>query len=285
MSRIEPPDSKHVEQDVAEALAEDLDEAGDLTAALIDPATRVSGRVITRESCILAGRPWAERSFAAVDKRIELTWAAEDGDRLAPNQVLFEVFGPARGILTGERTALNFLQLLSAVATVTGRYVEGLKDGKTRVLDTRKTLPGLRRAQKYAVRCGGGVNHRIGLFDAFLIKENHIAAAGSISGAVTRAQALASGQLIEVEVENLDELAEAIEAGAQRVMLDDFTLEDTHRAVALNEGRVELEASGGIEMDRLADIAATGVDYVSVGALTKHIRAIDLSMRLDSAAD
>ncbi|MEM1090233.1 MAG: carboxylating nicotinate-nucleotide diphosphorylase [Pseudomonadota bacterium] len=279
MSHMPPPELE-VLADVKRALKEDLGDAGDITAQLIDKNTQAIGRVITREDCVLCGKHWANACFQQIDTGLKVTWQFADGDQVTAGSELFSVRGAARSILSAERAALNFLQLLSAVATVTERYVRALAGGPTRVLDTRKTLPGLRLAQKYAVACGGGVNHRMGLYDAFLIKENHIAAAGSITAAVARARSLGQSQLIEVEVENLEQLGEAISAGAQRVLLDNFDLARTRDAVELAAGRVELEASGGIEFDRLEQISATGVDYVSVGALTKNIQAIDLSMRL-----
>ena len=234
--------------------------------------------------CIVSGQPWVDECFRQIDPQLDLQWHCKDGDSADADQELFRVQGNARAILTAERSALNFLQMLSGVATETGRYSSALLGTKTRVLDTRKTLPGLRVAQKYAVSCGGGINHRMGLYDAFLIKENHIAAAGSIACAVDQARQTGRGELIEVEVENFGQLKEAIDAGAQRIMLDNFSLKDTKKAVDLVRSQpttqsIELEASGGIELDRLGEIAATGVDYVSVGALTKHVKAVDLSMR------
>ncbi|MEM7706358.1 MAG: carboxylating nicotinate-nucleotide diphosphorylase [Pseudomonadota bacterium] len=279
MSHMPPPELE-VLADVKRALKEDLGDAGDITAQLIDKNTQAIGRVITREDCVLCGKHWANACFQQIDSGLKVTWQFADGDQVIAGSELFSVRGAARSILSAERAALNFLQLLSGVATVTERYVRALTGGPTRVLDTRKTLPGLRLAQKYAVACGGGVNHRMGLYDAFLIKDNHIAAAGSITAAVARARSLGQSQLIEVEVENLEQLGEAISAGAQRVLLDNFDLARTRDAVELAAGRVELEASGGIEFNRLEQISATGVDYVSVGALTKNIQAIDLSMRL-----
>lgn len=279
MTQPPAPSTDLVSADVKRCLQEDLGTKGDITAGLLRADAVGTARVITREPCVVSGIAWAHECFIQVDPGLKVDWQVCDGDLVPGNAVLFQVQGAARSIVTAERSALNFLQMMSAVATVTRTYVDGLAGGKTRVLDTRKTLPGLRVAQKYAVACGGGVNHRMGLFDAFLIKENHIAAAGSIAQAVSQAKQLGNGELIEVEVESLEQLALAIDAGAQRVMLDNFDLADTARAVQLADGRVELEASGGIELDKLAQIAATGVDYISVGALTKHIRAIDLSMR------
>ncbi|MFK7958412.1 MAG: carboxylating nicotinate-nucleotide diphosphorylase [Lysobacterales bacterium] len=279
-----PPPPHLIAQDVQRSLTEDLGLDGDITAALIKPETTGVGRVITRENCIISGQPWVDECFRQVDGQLAVRWHCQDGDDVAADQELFRVTGNARAILTAERSALNFLQMLSGVATETGRYAQGLKGTGTRVLDTRKTLPGLRTAQKYAVACGGGVNHRMGLYDAFLIKENHIAAAGSIAAAVDQARSNGRGELIEVEVENFTQLREALSAGAERIMLDNFNLEETQQAVDLVRSQpssqaVELEASGGIELDRLSEIAATGVDFVSVGALTKHVRAVDLSMR------
>lgn len=266
---------------VARALAEDIGQ-GDLTAALVPAAATARAAIVAREAAVLAGRPWAEAAFRQVEPRIALRWAAEDGARLEAGTVVCELAGPARGLLTGERTALNFLQTLSGTATVTARYVAAVAGTGCTVLDTRKTLPGLRLAQKYAVRCGGGRNHRLGLHDGILIKENHIAAAGSIAAAVAAARAAGAGVTVEVEVESLAELGEALEAGPDVVMLDDFSLADMAEAVRVNRAHrrpLRLEASGGVDLDGIRRIAETGVDFVSVGALTKHVRAIDLSMR------
>ena len=267
---------------VSAALAEDVG-AGDLTADLIDEKARARAQVVVREPAILCGRAWVEETFRQIDAAIVTAWRAKDGDRLAPDTVVCEIGGPARGLVTGERTALNFLQTLSGTATATRTLVDLLAGTSTRVLDTRKTLPGLRLAQKYAVRCGGGENHRLGLYDAILIKENHIAAVGDLRDAVRAARRHAPRVPLEVEVENLVELAEALDSDADRIMLDDFAIEDIRHAVALRDRhagkRKELEVSGGVQADALAAIAATGVDFVSVGALTKHVRAIDFSMR------
>ena len=265
------------------ALAEDIG-AGDVTAALVPAAQRVRGRVITREPAVLCGRAWAQETFRRLDPAVRLSWNAEDGERLSADQVVFEITGPARPVLTGERTALNFLQLLSGTATAARAYVDAIAGTACRILDTRKTLPGLRSAQKYAVRCGGADNHRIGLYDRVLIKENHVAAAGSITAAIAAARRSAPSLSVEVEVESLNELAEALNAGADFIMLDDFSLEDMRAAVALNRARgtpARLEASGSVALESVRAIAETGVDYVSIGALTKHVRAVDLSMRLD----
>lgn len=271
---------------VAAALLEDVGR-GDLTASLLPPAHRVRGGIICREAAILCGRAWAQACFAQLDPRIRLSWHVADGARLSPGETVCTVEGPGRGVLTGERTALNFLQLLSGTATAASLFVAAVAGTGCTVLDTRKTLPGLRSAQKYAVRCGGGANHRMGLYDMVLIKENHIVAAGSIGQAVAAARACAAGVPIEVEVETLSELDQALEAAPDRVMLDDFTLEDMVAAVARNRGRVHpvaLEASGSVSLETVRAIAETGVDFVSVGALTKHVRAVDLSMRLTLAA-
>jgi nicotinate-nucleotide pyrophosphorylase (carboxylating) len=268
---------------VARALAEDVG-AGDLTALLVPAGTTVRAQIVTREPAVLAGRPYAEAVFRQVEPRIALVWRAADGDRLEAGAVFCELEGPARGLLTGERTALNFLQTLSGTATVTSHYVEAVAGTGCAVLDTRKTLPGLRLAQKYAVRCGGGRNHRMGLYDGVLIKENHIAAAGSIAAAVAAARAMGNGVPVEVEVETLGELAEALEAGPDIVMLDEFSLDEMATAVATNRGHrrpVKLEASGSVDLQRIRRIAETGVDFVSVGSLTKHVRAVDLSMRFE----
>jgi nicotinate-nucleotide pyrophosphorylase (carboxylating) len=268
---------------VAAALREDIG-SGDVTAQLVPEGQRVTGRVVTREEAVLCGRPWADETFRRLDTGIRLTWRAADGQRLMPAEVVFEIQGPARPILTGERTALNFLQLLSAPATQASRFAAAVAGTGCKVIDTRKTLPGLRTAQKYAVRCGGGSNHRMGLYDMVLIKENHIAAAGSITAAIAAARRAAGGIKVEVEVESLAELEEALRAGPDIVLLDDFSLEDLTAAVALNRSRgkpVALEASGSVSLETVAAIAATGVDFVSSGGLTKNVKAIDLSMRLD----
>ena len=268
---------------MAAALREDVG-AGDVTAQLVPEDQRVRGRVVTREDAILCGRPWADEIFRRLDTDIRLTWRAKDGERVAAGAVIFEIEGRARPILTGERTALNFLQLLSATATQASRFAAAIAGTGCTVIDTRKTLPGLRTAQKYAVRCGGGRNHRMGLYDMVLIKENHIAAAGSISTAIGAARRVAGGVKVEVEVESLAEFEEALRAGPDIVLLDDFSLEDLAAAVALNRSRgrpVALEASGSVSLETVRAIAATGVDFVSSGGLTKNVRAVDLSMRLD----
>ena len=268
---------------VEAALREDIG-GGDVTAALVPEAQQVRGSVVTREDAVLCGRAWAEETFRRLDPRVRLSWQAADGDRVSAGQTLLAIAGPARAVLTGERTALNFLQLLSGTATATRRFVDAIAGTGCRILDTRKTLPGLRSAQKYAVRCGGADNHRLGLFDMVLIKENHIAAAGSITAAIAAARRSAPGVSVEVEVESLIELREALAAQPDIVMLDDFSLPDLGSAVALNRSQgaaAKLEASGSVTLESVRAIAATGVDYVSVGALTKHVRAIDLSMRLE----
>jgi nicotinate-nucleotide pyrophosphorylase (carboxylating) len=268
---------------VEAALREDIG-GGDVTAALVPAAQRVRGSVVAREEAVLCGRAWVEETFRQLDARVQLSWQAADGERIAPQQVIFAIAGPARPVLSGERTALNFLQLLSGTATETRRFVEAVAGTGCRILDTRKTIPGLRTAQKYAVRCGGAQNYRMGLYDQVLIKENHIAAAGSLTGAIEAARRDAAGITVEVEVETLGELQEALNARPDIVMLDDFTLEDMRRAVALNRsqgGLVKLEVSGSVSLEAVRAIAETGVDYISVGALTKHVQAIDLSMRLE----
>ena len=280
----EPP--RDLPEQVEAALREDVG-AGDVTAALVPPAQRGRGSVITRESAVLAGRPWVDATFRHLDPHVQLAWHANDGEPIAANQVIFDIAGSARAILTGERTALNFLQLLSATATATRRFVEAVSGTGCAILDTRKTIPGLRSAQKYAVLCGGGHNHRMGLYDRVLIKENHIAAAGSLTGAIRAARAHAPGLTVEVEVESLPELEEALTAAPDIVMLDDFSLADLRAAVALNRARgqpVKLEASGSVSLESVRAIAETGVDYISIGSLTKHVHAVDLSMRLEFTA-
>jgi len=265
------------------ALREDIG-SGDVTAALVPAGQRVRGSIVTREAAILCGRAWADETFRRLDPQVRLGWHAADGARLAADQVIFEIEGPARAVLTGERNALNFLQLLSGTATATRRLVDAVAGTPCRILDTRKTLPGLRTAQKYAVRCGGGDNHRMGLYDRVLIKENHIAAAGSLTGAIEAARRSAPELTVEVEVESSAELQEALDAKPDIIMLDDFSLAALQAAVKLNQARgrpVKLEASGSVSPETVGAIAATGVDYISVGALTKHVRAVDLSMRLE----
>ena len=273
-----------IEQMVTLALEEDLQLSiggTDITAALIPEAKQVSARLISRETGILCGRQWFEACFKRLDETCELIWYFDDGEEFQTNAVLCEVRGLARQILSAERSAMNFLQTLSATASHTSRYVKQLSQHNCRLLDTRKTLPGFRLAQKYAVLCGGGQNHRIGLFDAYLIKENHIAACGSINNAVSQAKENRPENLIEVEVESLDELQQAIEAGADVVMLDNFTNAELRDAVAMNASQVKLEASGNINLDTIQAVAETGVDYISVGAITKNITATDFSLLLD----
>ena len=282
-SRPVPAPPVDLPAQVAAALREDIG-SGDLTAALVPQNQRVRGRIISREAAVLCGQPWAEACFGQLDPTIRLTWQAAEGATLAAGALVCLLEGPARPVLSAERTALNFLQLLSATATAASRFATAVAGTGCTVLDTRKTLPGLRSAQKYAVRCGGAGNHRMGLFDMVLIKENHILAAGSIGQAVEAARALTAGVRIEVEVESLQELEQAFAAAPDVVMLDDFALADLATAVARNRahGRpVQLEASGSVDLETVRAIAATGVDFVSVGALTKHVRAVDLSMRLE----
>jgi nicotinate-nucleotide pyrophosphorylase (carboxylating) len=274
-TRLSPPDPSSA---VALALAEDIG-GGDLTAALIAAATRAEATVISRESAVLCGTAWFNEVFRHLDPSIRVTWQVQDGERIHTDQLLCLLQGPARTLLSGERTALNFLQTLSATATAARRYADAVAGTRAAILDTRKTLPGLRLAQKYAVRCGGCQNHRLGLFDAILIKENHILAAGSITQAITQARRLHPGITLEVEVENLDELAEALAAQPDIVMLDNFELDTLRQAVIQVDGRVKLEASGNVNLDTVRAIAETGVDYISVGNLTKDLKAIDLSMR------
>ena len=272
------PDPTYISQTVSTALREDVG-SGDLTAQLIPADRTARATVITREDAVLCGTAWFDEVFHQIDPRVRVTWSARDADRVRANQQLCTLEGPARSLLTGERSALNFLQMLSAAATVTRTYVDALEGTKCRILDTRKTIPGLRVAQKYAVQCGGGTNHRIGLFDAILVKENHIAAAGSIANAVAESRRLNSRVLLEVEVENLTQLREALEARVDRVLLDNFSLDKMREAVKVTRGRTELEASGNMSLKTLRAVAETGVDFISVGGLTKHVRAVDLSMR------
>jgi nicotinate-nucleotide pyrophosphorylase (carboxylating) len=278
------PAPEAIHRDVRRALDEDIG-SGDVTADLLAANARAKARVITREAAVLCGCAWFDACFRALSEAVRIEWTARDGDAVEAGAVLCRLEGPARALVTAERTALNFLQTLSGTATATAAFVDAIRGTRTTVLDTRKTLPGLRLAQKYAVRVGGGSNHRIGLFDAVLIKENHIATAGSISAAIARARALHPGVLVETEVENFCELREAIAAGADRIMLDEFELHELAQAVAEVDGRVPLEVSGSVGIDRVRAIAETGVDYVSIGALTKHVRAIDLSMRIELLPD
>jgi nicotinate-nucleotide pyrophosphorylase (carboxylating) len=278
-----------VSRAVRAALLEDLgdalttldqpDASADITAQLIPADRMASARVITREAGVFCGQPWVDEVFVQLGGDVKVEWKVQDGEVLSPNQELFRLHGPARLLLTGERNALNFVQTLSGVATLTARYVAELGGTDCRLLDTRKTIPGLRTAQKYAVTCGGGKNHRIGLYDAYLIKENHILACGGIAEAINAARHLNPGKPVEVEVESLAELEQALAANADIVMLDNFDVAMMREAVAINQGRAKLEVSGNVTLDTLAEFAATGVDFISVGALTKHVRALDLSMR------
>lgn len=273
---------KIIENNVADALHEDLG-GGDLTAELLPAGAKAEATVITRESMTMAGQPWFEEVFRQLDKNIELQWLANDGEQVDADSEICILSGDASALLSGERTALNFLQTLSATATITSRYVAAASTTHAKILDTRKTIPGLRLAQKYAVRCGDGNNHRIGLFDAILIKENHVISAGGIAGAIQAARSTHRTLPIEVEVESISELREALSAGADRILLDNFNVESLQQAVEINQldgnPPADLEASGGLTIDKIRDVAETGVDYISVGALTKNIRAIDLSMR------
>ncbi|MGH8193017.1 MAG: carboxylating nicotinate-nucleotide diphosphorylase [Woeseiaceae bacterium] len=270
-------------KNVSDALAEDVG-AGDLTAALLPPSASCVATIVTRDSMTLAGQPWVDEVYRQLDPGVRIEWRALDGAEVAAGDTICELRGPARVLLTGERTALNFLQLLSATATITARYVAVVANTAAQILDTRKTIPGLRLAQKYAVGCGGGVNHRIGLFDAILIKENHILSAGSIDAAIWNARSLHRQRPIEIEVESIDEMRQALRVKAERLLLDNFSIEELSRAVRINQSEGQppavLEASGGVTIDSIAAVAATGVDYISVGALTKNIHAVDLSMRV-----
>ena len=271
---------KNIQQQVSQALAEDVG-SGDITALLIEENTHLSTRLLLREEAIVCGIDWFNEAFLQCSPKIEINWQVAEGERIKANTVVCLVEGPARALLTAERTAINFLQTLSATATSTNRYARLIANTNCRILDTRKTIPNLRLAQKYAVYCGGGTNHRIGLFDAYLIKENHLQACGGISNAVIRARQQNPDLPIEVEVEDLAQLQEAIDAGATRALLDNFTLQMLKQAVKLADGNIELEASGNIDDSSLLSVASTGVDFVSIGALTKHIRAIDFSLRYD----
>jgi len=270
-----------IDANVRRALLEDVG-SGDITAQLIPAERLAKATVISRDAAVIAGTAWVDAVFRQLDPRVAVHWQVIDGDRVQPNQPLFRLEGPARSLLTGERSALNFLQLLSGVATRARYYADKVAGTQVKLLDTRKTLPGLRIAQKYAVACGGCHNHRIGLYDAFLIKENHIAACGGIANAIDAAHKIAPGKPVEVEVENLDELKQALEGGADIIMLDELSLDDMREAVRLTAGRAKLEASGGVTDATLLAIAETGVDYISIGTLTKDVKAVDLSMRLSA---
>jgi len=273
-----------VAENVRRALAEDVG-AGDLTAGLVSPQAQAEARVITREDAVLCGTAWFDEVFHQLDDSVRIDWHANDGDPVRAGQTLCELRGPARALLTGERTALNFLQLLCGTASRAHQYAEAVRGTRAVILDTRKTVPGLRRAQKYAVACGGGRNHRMGLYDAILIKENHIAASGSVTAALEAARRGApQGVPVEIEVENLAQLREALAAGANHLLLDNFSVGDLKAAVAETRGRAKLEASGGVSLSGIRAIAETGVDYISVGEMTKSVRAVDLSMRFATRA-
>ena len=273
------PNAAHVAVDIERALAEDLGQ-GDATAELLPLDAHAHATLTCRDSAVIAGTAWFDACFRRLDPAVQIDWRTRDGQRVDAGAVICRLSGHARSLVSAERSALNFLQLLSATATVTAEYVAAVAGTGVRILDTRKTVPGLRLAQKYAVRCGGGHNHRIGLYDAILVKENHIIAAGSIAAAVQSARQLHPDLLLEVEVENLDELAQAIDAGVDRIMLDNFSLPQMTEAVQFAAGRVPLEVSGNVDLHTIGEFARTGVDFISVGALTKHVRAIDLSLRL-----
>lgn len=278
---------KLAQADVARALAEDVGD-GDLTAGLIDPARQARARVLARENAVVCGQAWVHAAIVAQDPKARITWYVQDGGRCEANQVVFEVEGNAQALLTAERTALNFLQMLSAVATKTAKYVAVVAGTRAAIVDTRKTLPGLRLAQKYAVRCGGGTNHRVGLYDAVLIKENHIAAAGGIPQVLAQADRIAGqASFVEIEVETLAQLSEALDAGARMVLLDNMGLPTLHEAVRINAAKGNqaiLEISGGVTLDGLRALAETGVDRISIGTLTKDVQATDYSMRFDTFA-
>ena len=284
-TRMSPDLIAHISASVQTALVEDIG-SGDLTAGLVPAEQRAAATILSRDAAVLCGQPWVKEVFRQLDPDIAIQWHVREGDNAVAGQTLCELHGPARALLTGERTALNFLQTLSAVASATRACVEALAGTRTKILDTRKTIPGLRLAQKYAVRIGGGTNHRIGLYDGILIKENHIVAAGGILAAVRRAKEQGSAVLLEVEVETLAQAQEAMTAGADRLLLDNFTVAQMIEAVALRDRqspRTTLEASGGIHFETLRPVAETGVDFISIGALTKNIRAVDLSMRFQFA--
>jgi len=278
-SLFAPPTAAQISADIERAFVEDLG-PGDATAELLPADTHAVAELTCRENAVIAGTPWFDACFRRLDPAVQIDWQTRDGQRVAAGAVICRLSGQARSLLSAERSALNFLQLLSGTASMTTDYVAAVAGTSARVLDTRKTVPGLRLAQKYAVRCGGGHNHRIGLYDALLVKENHIIAAGSIAAAVDAGRRLHPKLLLEVEVENLDELAQALHAGVDRILLDNFSLPLMAEAVQLTAGRVPLEASGNVDLHTIGEIARTGVDFISVGALTKHVRAVDLSLRL-----
>jgi nicotinate-nucleotide pyrophosphorylase (carboxylating) len=277
--QLVPPSSDLIQADVERAFAEDIG-TGDATAGLLPADATASAALTCREDAVMAGTDWFNGCFRQLDPQVQIEWTVRDGDRVAAGSVICRLRGNARALVTAERSALNFLQLLSGTATSTAAHVAAVAGTGVRVLDTRKTVPGLRLAQKYAVRCGGGHNHRVGLYDAILVKENHIIAAGSIKAAAEAARRLHPKLLLEIEVENLDELQQALDAGADRIMLDNFTLPLMREAVTLAKGRAELEISGNVDLSTIGEYASTGVDFISVGALTKHVRAVDLSLRL-----
>lgn len=277
-------DSQQIADDVTRALNEDMG-SGDVSARLIPAEQMMQGRIIARESCVLAGTAWAETAFRRVSNRVQVQWRHADGDTVAADTVICTLDGPARALLTAERTALNFLQTLSGTATATRAFVDAISGTSACILDTRKTIPCLRMAQKYAVTCGGGFNHRLGLYDMVLLKENHIMAAGSITAAVQANRAINPDVPLEVEVETLDQLEEALAAGVERILLDNFDLDGLRAAVGLNKARAKLEASGNVDLSTVRAIAETGVDFISIGAITKHVRAVDLSLRFDPLMD
>lgn len=268
-----------IAQSVTLALAEDIG-SGDITAQLIPTEQQASAKIITRENCVFCGRAWVDEVFRQIDPQVRIEWFTDDGQSMQADSTLFTLHGNARSLLTGERAALNFVQTLSGTATISHHYAQQVAHTQVKLLDTRKTIPGLRTAQKYAVACGGSHNHRIGLYDAFLIKENHIAACGGIANAIARAHEIAPGKPVEVEVESFEEFDQALTAGADIIMLDNFSIEDMKKAVTINAGRAKLEASGNINEQTLVLTAETGVDFISIGALTKHCQAVDLSMRV-----
>lgn len=278
MPKLPPQDN--IQQQVQLALEEDIG-SGDISAELISADKNIKGFVVCREPAVLCGQAWFNEVFLQLDSQIKVAWHFSDGDQLTTNDRVCSIEGNARSVLSAERTALNFLQTLSGIATTTAKYVAQLKDTNCKLLDTRKTIPGLRLAEKYAVRCAGGVNHRMGLYDAYLIKENHIIAAGSIHQAINKAQEKHPEAWIEVEVETLDELQQSLDSGAQRILLDNMDTDTLKKAVSLTKKQAELEASGGIDISNLQLIAKTGVDFISVGAITKHLSATDFSLRLD----